>query len=69
VIDGAGAIDLKAMGGTRPLRFLVDGAPLPSIAALRDTAWTPPGPGFYRLSVLDADGEVASAAIRVRDGS
>jgi penicillin-binding protein 1C len=69
VIDGGGAIDLKAMGGTRPLRFLVDGAPLPSIAALRDTAWTPPGPGFYRLSVLDAAGEVASAAIRVRDGS
>jgi penicillin-binding protein 1C len=66
VIDGAGALDLKAMGGTRPLRFLVDGAPVPSIAALRDTGWTPPGPGFYRLSVLDAAGALATAAIRVR---
>jgi penicillin-binding protein 1C len=69
VIEGAGAVDLKAMGGTRPLRFLVDGAPVPSIAALRNTAWTPPGPGFYRLTVLDAAGAIASAAIRVRDGS
>jgi len=69
VIEGGGALDLKAMGGTRPLRFLVDGAPVPSIAALRDTAWTPPGPGFYRLSVLDATGAVATAAIRVRQGS
>ena len=45
VIAGAGPLDLRAMGGARPLSFLVDGAPIPSLAPLRDTEWTPPGPG------------------------
>jgi hypothetical protein len=29
-------------------------------------AWTPPGPGFYRVTVLDAEGAATSVAIRVR---
>ena len=44
------------MGGRRPLTFLVDGAPLAADPARREAAWQPPGPGFYRLTVLDADG-------------
>ncbi|GAB0119433.1 penicillin-binding protein 1C [Acidisoma sp. 7E03] len=67
VIAGLGPLDLKAMGGTRPLRFLVDGAPLPSIAALRQAEWQPPGPGFYRITILDAEGTAVHAAIRVTD--
>jgi penicillin-binding protein 1C len=66
VIDGAGALDLKAMGGIRPLSFLVDGAPVASVGALRTTQWTPPGPGFYRVTVLDAHGRAAQAAIRIK---
>jgi penicillin-binding protein 1C len=66
VIDGAGALDLKAMGGIRPLSFLVDGAPVASVGALRTTQWTPPGPGFYRVTVLDAHGRAAQAAIRIQ---
>ena len=65
VIASGGALDLKAMGGVRPLRFLVDGAPVPSVSALREAAWTPPGPGFYRVMVLDARGKSAGSAIRV----
>jgi penicillin-binding protein 1C len=53
------------MGGARPLSFLVDGAPVPSLPPLRDTEWTPPGPGFYRVTVLDAGGAAVHAAIRV----
>ena len=68
VIAGVGPLDLRAMGGTRPLSFLVDGAPVPSLGALRDTEWTPPGPGFYRLTVLDAGGVAVHAAIRVENG-
>jgi penicillin-binding protein 1C len=68
VIDGAGPLDFKAMGGRRPLSFLVDGAPISSIAALRQVQWLPPGPGFYRITVLDAAGEAAHAAIRVTPG-
>jgi penicillin-binding protein 1C len=67
VIAGVGPLDLRAMGGARPLSFLVDGAPIPSLAPLRDTEWTPPGPGFYRVTVLDAGGGAAHAAIRVEN--
>ena len=65
VIAGTGPVDLRAMGGARPLSFLVDGAPIPSLPPLRDTEWRPPGPGFYRVTVLDAGGAAAQAAIRV----
>lgn len=65
VISGLGPLDLKAMGGTRPLRFLIDGAPLASIGALRQTEWQPPGPGFYRITILDAGGAAVNASIRV----
>ncbi len=64
--DGAGPVVLRAAGGRRPLHFLVDGAPLPSEPARREVAWTPPGPGAYRITVLDADGVVAAVAVRVR---
>lgn len=68
VIAGAGAVDLRAMGGVRPLSFLIDGAPIPSLPPLRDTEWTPPGPGFYRVTILDAAGAAVHSAIRVKDG-
>ncbi len=61
-----GAVVLRAMGGRRPLTFLVDGAPLAAAAARREAAWTPPSAGFYQLTVLDADGVSARAAVRVR---
>lgn len=64
--DGAGPVTLRAAGGLRPLAFLVDGAPVPHEAARREAAWEPPGPGFYRVTVLDAAGASASAAVRVR---
>lgn len=64
--DGAGPVTLRAAGGRRPLAFMVDGAPIPHEAARREAAWVPPGPGFYRVTVLDADGAAASASIRVR---
>jgi len=67
VIEGTGAIEFRAMGGRRPLQFLLDGRPLDSVPALRRTEWTPPGPGFYRVTVLDAAGEAESAAFRVRE--
>jgi penicillin-binding protein 1C len=63
--EGEG-IRLRAQGGRRPLTFLVDGAPLSHEPARRDAAWTPPGAGFYRITVLDADGVAAEARLRVR---
>jgi penicillin-binding protein 1C len=66
VLSGEGAITMRAMGGRRPLTFLVDGAPLPTEPSRRETAWMPQAPGFYRLTVLDADGAAVRAAVRVR---
>ena len=66
VLEGGGPLSLRASGGTRPLAFLVDGTALPSTPALRETPWTPPGPGFYRIVVLDAAGRAQQASVRVR---
>jgi penicillin-binding protein 1C len=62
----AGRVVLRAAGGQRPLTFLVDGAPLTTDPARREAAWVPPGPGFYRITVLDADGAAARTELRVR---
>ncbi|HEY4251274.1 MAG TPA: penicillin-binding protein 1C [Roseomonas sp.] len=64
--EGAGHVTLRAMGGQRPLTFLVDGQPLLHERARREASWTPPGPGFFRVTVLDAGGQAARAEVRVR---
>ncbi len=67
VLDGDGPhVTLRASGGRRPLTFLVDGAPVSGEPAKREAAWRPSGPGFYRVTVLDADGMAARAEVRVR---
>jgi len=66
VLSADGPVVLRAMGGRRPLTFLVDGAPLPGAAARREAGWLPDGPGFYTITVLDADGSAARAPVRVR---
>jgi penicillin-binding protein 1C len=63
---GGGRVVLRAAGGRRPLAFLVDGAPLPADPARREAGWTPPGPGLYRITVLDAEGAAARTELRVR---
>ena len=66
VLAADGQITIRVMGGRRPLTFLVDGTPLPVEAARREAAWRPTSPGFYRLTVLDADGAAAQARVGVR---
>lgn len=57
----AEGVALMARGGTPPLRWLADGQPLSPGARF----WAPDGPGFSRLTVIDAQGRQASATIRV----
>ncbi|MFC7543140.1 hypothetical protein ACFQU2_31845 [Siccirubricoccus deserti] len=64
--EGGPHVTLRASGGRRPLTFLVDGRPLPAEPAKREAAWVPDGPGFYRVTVLDAEGSAARAEVRVR---
>lgn len=59
-------IAIKTSGGFGPYRFLVDGRPL-SDAATRDAAfWQPAGPGFVRLTVIDARGATDSVVVRLQ---
>jgi penicillin-binding protein 1C len=66
VLSADGPVTIRVMGGRRPLAFLIDGAPLPADGIRRETAWQPPGPGYYRLTVLDADGAAVRASVQIR---
>jgi penicillin-binding protein 1C len=63
--QGAGPVVLRVAGGRRPLTFLVDGAPIARDAARRELGWVPPGPGFYRIAIMDAEGALVAADVRV----
>ncbi len=54
-------IALRAHGGSPPLRWVVNGTPLPDEARF----WQPEGGGFARLVVLDREGHRAESRIRV----
>src|SRR5439155_22046006 len=62
--DGA-ALPLEAAGGKGPLRWLVDGRPLPPAQPRRMPYWQPAEPGFVRLTVIDAKGHSARATVRL----
>jgi len=44
---------------------MVNGRPVTSSPHRREANWAPDGPGFAHLSVIDADGAVAAATVRV----
>jgi penicillin-binding protein 1C len=67
VLSADGPVTIRVMGGRRPLTFLIDGALLPTDRVRRDVSWVPSGPGFYRLTVLDADGAAVRAGVQVRN--
>jgi penicillin-binding protein 1C len=56
---------LKAEGGVLPLRWIVNGVPLGQPDLRRQTAWTPDGAGFVRVSVMDAQGATDSVLVRL----
>ena len=66
MLSDDGPVTIRVMGGRRPLTFLVDGAPLQADGVRREAAWQPSGPGYYRLTVLDADGAAVRASVQVR---
>ena len=58
-------LPLEASGGRGPLRWLIDGKPLPPGQPRRTSYWRPTGPGFTRVTVIDADGRSARAIVRL----
>jgi penicillin-binding protein 1C len=63
--DGRG-LSLSARGGRGPLSWYAAGARVPSEETSGRAVWRPTAPGFYDVSVVDADGRQARARVRVR---
>ncbi len=55
---------LKADGGALPLTWMIDGAPISSDPHAREATWRPTGPGFAKLTVIDANGRADRASNR-----
>jgi penicillin-binding protein 1C len=63
--EPARTLPLVAVGGRRPLRWLVNGLPVAASPLAREAAWLPDGPGFARITVIDAEGGTDTAEVWV----
>lgn len=57
---------LKIAGGSAPLTIMVNGVPLPADNGRRTLFFQPDGPGFVRLTVMDARGAADTVMVRVQ---
>lgn len=65
--DGeSSAMPVKVAGGVLPLTVLVNGISAGDIDSRRQRLIDPPGPGFARLTVIDATGAADTIVIRVQ---
>jgi penicillin-binding protein 1C len=65
-LELAGAeVALKISGGVQPLTLLVNGVPRPAQGSRRTLFFPPDGPGFVRLTVMDARGLADSVVVRI----
>jgi penicillin-binding protein 1C len=59
-------VALKVQGGVEPLTVLVNGVPFRPPAGRRTLFFDPDGPGFVRLTVMDARGVADSIVLRIQ---
>ena len=59
-------VALKIAGGAAPLTVMVNGVPLPPQGSRRTLFFEPDGPGFVRLTVMDARGASDSVIVRLQ---
>jgi len=64
--QAGGPVVLKIAGGRAPLTIMVNGVPLGPQSARRTLFFQPDGPGFVRLTVMDARGAADSVMVRVQ---
>jgi len=62
----ASAMPVKVAGGVLPMTILVNGASVGEIDGRRQRLVDPPGPGFTRLTVIDATGAADTVVVRVQ---
>jgi penicillin-binding protein 1C len=60
------AVPVKVAGGVLPLTMLVNGVSVGEIDGRRQRLVDPPGPGFARLTVIDATGAADTVVIRIQ---
>ena len=59
-------VALKITGGAAPLTVMVNGVPLAAQGSRRTVFFEPDGPGFVRLTVMDARGATDSVSVRLQ---
>jgi penicillin-binding protein 1C len=64
--DKPDAMPLKIAGGVAPLTVMVNGVPVPAPEGRRTLFFAPDGPGFVRLTVMDARGAADSVMVRIQ---
>jgi penicillin-binding protein 1C len=69
--SGAGAAQFSAMpvkvaGGVLPMTMMVNGVSAGEIDSRRQRLVDPPGPGFVRLTVIDATGAADTVVVRIQ---
>lgn len=65
--DGqAAGMPVKVAGGVLPLTMMINGVAVGEIDSRRQRLVDPPGPGFARLTVIDATGAADTVVIRVQ---
>ncbi len=66
--DGAGlsAMPIKVAGGVLPITMLVNGVSVGELDSRRQRLVDPPGPGFTRLTVIDARGAADTVLVRIQ---
>jgi penicillin-binding protein 1C len=63
----ARGLSLAARGGRGPLVWYADGARVDTEATSGRAIWRPAAPGFYDVTVVDADGDSAHVRVRIRN--
>ena len=66
--DGASfsAVPVRVAGGVLPMTMLVNGMSVGEIDGRRQRLIDPPGPGFARLTVIDAKGAADTVVVRIQ---
>jgi penicillin-binding protein 1C len=63
---GFAAMPVKVAGGVLPMTMLVNGIAAGEIDSRRQRLVDPPGPGFVRLTVIDATGAADTVVVRIQ---
>jgi penicillin-binding protein 1C len=64
--NGTSAMPVKVVGGMLPITMLVNGVSVGELDSRRQRLVDSPGPGFARLTVIDAKGAADTVVIRIQ---